>query len=72
MLKKITAAIATISMIACNNNSIEKKPYQWPENIVAPKADVKPHTRVIHGDTVVDNYYWMYDFFGKVQIVPMW
>lgn len=65
MLKKITAAIATISMIACNNNSIERKPYQWPENIVAPKAYVKPHTRVIHGDTVVDNYYWMYDFFGK-------
>lgn len=31
----------------------------------APVADKKEHIRDIHSDKVVDNYYWMYDFFGK-------
>jgi oligopeptidase B len=31
----------------------------------APVADKKEHWRDIHGDKVLDNYYWMYDFFGK-------
>lgn len=30
-----------------------------------PIAEKKEHLRVIHNDTVNDNYYWMYDFFGK-------
>ena len=31
----------------------------------APIAAKKEHWRTIHGDKVLDNYYWMYDFFGK-------
>lgn len=31
----------------------------------APIAAKKEHWRNIHGDKVLDNYYWMYDFFGK-------
>lgn len=42
----------------------ENKPLQWPD-IAAPVAAVKPHQRVIHGDTVTDNYYWMIDYFKK-------
>lgn len=64
MLKQTTALFAITTMMACNTID-EKKPYQWPENVQAPTAAIKPHTRIIHGDTVVDNYYWMYDFFGK-------
>lgn len=30
-----------------------------------PVAVKKEHVRDIHGDKVVDPYYWMYDFFGK-------
>lgn len=30
-----------------------------------PVAEKKEHIRDIHGDKVVDNYYWMYDYFGK-------
>jgi oligopeptidase B len=37
---------------------------QWL-NVKPPVADKKPYKRVIHGDTVVDNYYWMIDFFKK-------
>ncbi|HWY10027.1 MAG TPA: oligopeptidase B, partial [Bacteroidia bacterium] len=30
-----------------------------------PVAEKKEHIRDIHGDKVIDNYYWMYDYFGK-------
>ncbi len=30
-----------------------------------PIAEKKEHWRTIHGDSVLDNYYWMYDYFGK-------
>lgn len=64
MLKQTFALFAITTMIACNT-IVDKTPYKWPENVQAPMATVKPHSRIIHGDTVVDNYYWMYDFFGK-------
>jgi oligopeptidase B len=31
----------------------------------APVADKKEYWRNIHDDKVLDNYYWMYDYFGK-------
>lgn len=36
-----------------------------PEKAKAPVAEKKAHWRTIHGDSVLDNYYWMYDYFGK-------
>ncbi|MCI0920005.1 S9 family peptidase [Sphingobacterium rhinopitheci] len=42
----------------------EKMSVVWPD-ATPPIADVKPYTRIIHGDTVVDNYYWMNDYFKK-------
>ena len=38
--------------------------YKWP-NAKPPIADINPYTRTLHGDTVVDNYYWMIDYFKK-------
>jgi oligopeptidase B len=38
--------------------------YKWPD-AKAPVAEIKPYTRTIHGDTVVDNYNWMIDYFKK-------
>ncbi|UIR55395.1 S9 family peptidase [Sphingobacterium sp. SRCM116780] len=35
------------------------------EGIETPVAAVKPHIRSIHNDRVIDNYYWMNDFFKK-------
>lgn len=40
------------------------KAIKWPD-VKAPIAEIIPHQRVIHGDTVVDNYYWMIDYFKK-------
>src|SRR5690349_9257311 len=31
----------------------------------APVADKKQYWRTVQGDSVLDNYYWMYDYFGK-------
>lgn len=36
----------------------------WPD-VKPPVAEKKPFVREIHNDTVVDNYYWMIDFFKK-------
>lgn len=35
------------------------------EKIIPPVAEKKEYWRDIHGDRVLDNYYWMYDYFGK-------
>ena len=35
------------------------------QNAAAPVAEKKAHWRNLHNDKVLDNYYWMYDYFGK-------
>ena len=35
------------------------------QTVKAPVAEKKEHWRDIHDDKVLDNYYWMYDYFGK-------
>lgn len=35
------------------------------QKATAPVAEQKEHWRVVHADSVLDNYYWMYDYFGK-------
>lgn len=37
----------------------------WGEGVQPPVAEIKPRTFVLHGDTIVDNYYWMNDYFKK-------
>src|SRR5690606_19393034 len=55
--------ILSLAVVSCSKKA-EKSPVTWPE-AQAPVADIKPHNRIIHGDTVVDNYYWLNDFFKK-------
>ncbi len=35
------------------------------QKAAAPVAEKKAHWRNLHNDKVLDNYYWMYDYFGK-------
>ncbi len=66
MQLKLLAATAILFMTACNNQTqTTKETYQWPTGAKPPVAEVKPHERIIHGDTTVDNYYWMIDYFKK-------
>lgn len=37
----------------------------YSQNAVPPVAPIQAHWRTMHGDSVLDNYYWMYDYFGK-------
>lgn len=39
--------------------------YKWPDSIKAPVAEKKAKELVAHGDTRVDDYYWMNDYFKK-------
>ncbi|MFT3949248.1 MAG: S9 family peptidase [Agriterribacter sp.] len=62
----ITTICAGIFIIACNTQTKEKMAsFEWPQGIKPPVAPVKEHTRIIHNDTVADNYYWLNDYFKK-------
>lgn len=58
--------VSVILIFSCQNASIiEKETYKWPEGVVAPKAEKKTKELIAHGDTRVDDYFWMNDYFKK-------
>ena len=53
-------------ILSCNNKTeVKKTAFNWPENIAPPVAEIKAKELIAHGDTRIDNYYWMNDFFKK-------
>lgn len=64
MKQFLTLILLASVIMACNNPQEKRTPIQWP-NAKAPIAPIVPHQRIIHGDTVIDNYYWMIDYFKK-------
>jgi oligopeptidase B len=64
-MKKILPSLLLITTaLSCTNKDNKMETYKWPA-ANPPVAEIKPTTRVLHGDTVVDNYYWMIDYFKK-------
>ncbi len=59
--------IATVLISSCNNKETEmtKTEYKWPDSVAAPVAEKKAKELIAHGDTRIDNYYWMNDYFKK-------
>ena len=59
--------IATVLISSCNNKETEmtKTEYKWPDSVAAPVAEKKARELTAHGDTRIDNYYWMNDYFKK-------
>src|SRR5260221_990701 len=58
--------VTILIIISCNNSkTLSKETFKWPEGVVAPVAEIKPKELVAHGDTRIDNYYWMNDYFKK-------
>jgi len=56
----------TQQTIAQNNRNMTKdNGYAWPQNVKPPVADKKEKQLIAHGDTRLDPYYWMNDFFKK-------
>ena len=61
-------AFALTVLFSCNTTTTETNrnmTFQWPKNITAPVADKKSKTLIAHGDTRIDNYFWMNDYFKK-------
>ncbi|MFZ1304483.1 MAG: hypothetical protein WAR80_01510, partial [Ferruginibacter sp.] len=71
MQKNIMPAIIIAALVisSCNNKTEEKEmaktEYNWPDSIAAPVAEKKAKELSAHGDTRIDNYYWMNDYFKK-------
>jgi len=59
-----TAGALAMASCSSNNTMLKNKTVTWPD-LTPPVAEVKSHERIMHGDTVVDNYYWMIDYFKK-------
>ncbi|CAN5756975.1 oligopeptidase B [soil metagenome] len=61
------SAISCVALLSCNTNkTIElKTAYKWPDSIPAPVAETKPKELTAFGDTRIDHYYWMNDYFKK-------
>ncbi len=61
--------IAALVISSCNNKTEEtemtKTGNKWPDSVAAPVAEKKSKELIAHGDTRIDNYYWMNDFFKK-------
>ena len=65
MKKLIVVSISLIAALSFKSISTSITDIiKWP-NVTPPVADINPYKRAIHGDTVVDNYYWMIDYFKK-------
>src|SRR4051812_16321096 len=68
MNKKLIAGTAVLLLFSCNSKNESSKENTMsldPNKAPIPVAEKKEHWRTIHGDSVLDNYYWMYDYFGK-------
>jgi len=58
------ASLALFILTLLSQNLMSQQNVKWPD-VKAPLAKKKEHIRNIHDDRVTDNYYWMYDYFGK-------
>ncbi len=58
--------ISSILFFSCKqNDAVKQEVYKWPENIKPPVAEKKPKELTEHGDTRIDNYFWMSDYFKQ-------
>lgn len=65
IMNKIFPSVLLLSLaLSCTNKDTKMETYKWPD-AKAPVAEIKPKQRILHGDTVTDNYYWMIDYFKK-------
>ncbi len=51
-------------LTSCTGQKKTSTKIAWPDEH-PPNAEIKSHQRIIHGDTVLDNYYWLNDYFKQ-------
>ena len=60
------AVVAIFLLVSCkNNDTVKKESVKWPEGVTTPVAEKKIKELTAHGDTRIDEYYWMNDYFKK-------
>ncbi len=68
-MKKIDIPVLLTLMImtaSCNSNKDKnRQAFTWPEGVVAPVAEKKPQDLKAHGDSRMDEYFWMNAYFKK-------
>lgn len=68
MRKHFLSSLVTLlffNVITFSQSNMNSQKYKWPDNAKPPVANKKPKEFTAHGDTRVDNYYWMNDYFKK-------
>ncbi len=64
-MKRMAVFVSLTAILAFKETHVFfNEMYKWP-NVTPPVADINAYSRTLHGDTVVDNYYWMIDYFKK-------
>jgi oligopeptidase B len=58
--------LIAIIAIACNDSTdVKGVSISWPKDVKPPEAEKNNKELVTHGDTRIDEYYWMNDYFKK-------
>lgn len=65
LTNRLVAGSALLIILSCQTSTMKRTTYEWPQGILAPVAEKKLRSFVQHGDTIVDEYYWMNDYFKK-------
>jgi len=64
-MKRILMLMSLLAiMISCNTKSEKNLTYKWPA-VKPPVCEKKSKELVAHGDTRIDNYYWLNEYFKK-------
>ncbi len=61
---KTVFILITGMTISCNLSDKRSKAV-WPAGATPPVAPIKPYERNIHGETTIDHYYWLNDYFKE-------
>ena len=64
-MNRILLFISMLAIISgCQNQSGSNLTFKWP-NVKPPVCEKKSKKLIAHGDTRIDNYYWLNDYFKK-------
>lgn len=58
-MKKLLLSVILIAMFAACTNHKQRMSQMTIEGLEAPKAAIKPHEMILHGDKRIDDYYWL-------------
>jgi oligopeptidase B len=68
MRTALYVACISVLLFACNNQNnttIKRTAFQWPQGVMAPVCDTQPKLLTAHGDTRMDEYYWLNQYWLK-------